>query len=146
VQSSTNPNGNQQLGGNKKKGHGKNSKGEKNNNKHKDTDNNEKSNNNVGEGKKERVKVKFSCKLCIDDHLTHLCHDLAKATRILYLPPAMLTNPFPHNQNMASSSLNAKNLASGIQNPLTQDNDCLCINMVKSEVNVATWSRNYSSP
>jgi hypothetical protein len=55
VQSSTNLNGNQQPGGNKKKGWGNNRKGGKNNNnKPKDNGNNEKSNNNVGEGKKER--------------------------------------------------------------------------------------------
>ena len=45
--------------GNKKKGRGNNHKGVKNNNKPKDNSNNEKSNNNVGEGKKERRKVKF---------------------------------------------------------------------------------------
>jgi hypothetical protein len=56
VQSSTNPNGNQQPGGNKRKGCGNNRKGGRNNNnnKPKDNVNNEKSNNNVGEGKKER--------------------------------------------------------------------------------------------
>jgi hypothetical protein len=47
---------------------------------------------------------------------------------------------------MASSSSNAENVASGIQKPLAQDNDNLCINMVKSEVNVATQSRDYISP
>jgi hypothetical protein len=47
---------------------------------------------------------------------------------------------------MASSSLNVGNVASGSQNPSTEDDDHLCINMVKSEVNIATWSRNYSSP
>jgi hypothetical protein len=59
--------------------------------------------------------------------------------------PSVLTNPFPHNQHMASSSSNARNVASGSQNPPTQDNDHLCINMVKSEVNVATRSHDYSS-
>jgi hypothetical protein len=59
VQSSTNPNGNQQLGGNKKKGRNNNRKGGKNNNKPKDNGNNERTNNNAGEGKKERCKVKF---------------------------------------------------------------------------------------
>jgi hypothetical protein len=78
VQSSTDPNGNQQPGGNKKKGHNNNRKGGKNNNKPKDNGNNERMNNNVGEGKKERCKVKFPCKLCIDDHLTHLCPNLWK--------------------------------------------------------------------
>jgi hypothetical protein len=50
VQSSSQPNGNQQLGGNKKKGCN-NRKGGKNGNKPKDNGNNEKMNNNVGEGK-----------------------------------------------------------------------------------------------
>jgi hypothetical protein len=58
----------------------------------------------------------------------------------------MLNNPFPHNQHMASISLNSGNVAGGSQNPLTQDCDCLCINMVKYKVNVATRSHDYSSP
>jgi hypothetical protein len=89
--------------------------------------------------------VKFPYKLCTDDQLTHLCPKLVEAVRILSLPPIVLTNPFPYNQHMASSSSNAINAASGSQNPPTQDGDHLCINMVKSEVNLATWSRDYSS-
>jgi hypothetical protein len=50
VQSSANPNGNQQPGENKKKEHN-NRKGGKNNNKPNDNGDNEKMNNNVGEGK-----------------------------------------------------------------------------------------------
>jgi hypothetical protein len=57
----------------------------------------------------------------------------------------VLTNPFPHNQHMASSSSNAVNATSGIQNPSAQDGDHLCINMVKSQINVATRSHDYSS-
>jgi hypothetical protein len=67
------------------------------------------------------------------------CEDFISTTHVL-------TNPFPHNQHMASSSSNAKNVASGSQNPPTQDGDHLCINMVKYEVNVATRSHDYSSP
>jgi hypothetical protein len=48
VQSSTNTNGNHQLGGNTKKGCGKNCRGGKNSNKPKDNGYNEKLNNNVG--------------------------------------------------------------------------------------------------
>jgi hypothetical protein len=81
----------------------------------------------------------------MDNHLTHLCPKLEEAARILSLPPVMLKNHFPHNQHMASSSLNAKNVASGSQNPLVEDDDHLWINMVKYEVNVATRSHNYSS-
>jgi hypothetical protein len=55
VQSSKNPNGNQQPDGNKRKGRN-NRKGGKNNNKPKDNDNNGKQNDNVGEGKKENVR------------------------------------------------------------------------------------------
>jgi hypothetical protein len=146
VHSSTNPNGNQQPGGNKKKGHGKNQKGgTNNNNKPKDTDNNEKSNNNAGKAKKERQNLKFPCNICTDDHLTHLCPKLAEAARILSLTLVVLTNPFPHIQHMKLTSSNAKNAASGIRNQPTQDSDHLCINMVKSQVNVATQSHNYSS-
>jgi hypothetical protein len=47
---------------------------------------------------------------------------------------------------MASSSLNVENVASGNQNPLTQDGDRLCINMVKYEVNIATRNHDYISP
>jgi hypothetical protein len=82
VQSSKNPNGNQQLGENKKKGRN-NCKGGKNNNKPKDNGNNEKMNNNAGEGKRERCKVKFPCNICTDDHLTHLCPKLAESSRLL---------------------------------------------------------------
>jgi hypothetical protein len=140
VQSSANPNGNQQPGGNKKKGCN-NRKGGKNGNKPKDNNNNEKMGNNVGEGKRERRKVKFPCKLCTDDHLTHLCPKLAEAVRILSQSPSMLTNPFPHNQHLASSSSNARNVAGGGQNQQSQDGDHLCINIVDVKVNVATRSR-----
>jgi hypothetical protein len=114
VQSSKNPNGDQQLGGNKRKGRN-NRKGGKNGNKPKDKDNNGKPNDNVGEGKKEKRKVKFPCKLCTDDHLTHLCPKLAEAVRLLNLPPAVLTNPFPHNQHLASSSLNVEMRSVGVK-------------------------------
>jgi hypothetical protein len=89
--------------------------------------------------------VKFPCNLCIDDHLTYLCPKLVEVVRFLSLPPAMLTNPFPHNHYMASSSSNVGNVVSGSQNPAAQDSDHLCINMVRSQVNVATRSCNYSS-
>jgi len=115
VQSLTNPNGNQQPGGNKKKGCN-NRKGGKNVNKPKDNNNNEKTGNNVGERKWKRHKVKFPCKLCTYDHLTHLCPKLAEATRLLAQSPDVLTNPFPHNQHLAMSSSNVGNAVGGGQN------------------------------
>jgi hypothetical protein len=137
MKSSTKPNGNQQPGGNNKKGCN-NRKGGKNVNKPKDNDNNEKTNNNDGEAKRERHKVKFPYKLCIDDHLTHLCPKLAEDGRLLSLPPAMLVNPFSDNHHMALSSSNAVNAAGGSQNPSLQDDDRLCINMVDEKIDVAT--------
>jgi hypothetical protein len=90
--------------------------------------------------------VKFPCNLCTNDYLTHLCPKLVKFVRLLSLPLVVLMNPFSHKHQMASSSSNAKNVASGSQNPPTQDSDHLCINIVKYEVNVATLSHDYSSP
>jgi hypothetical protein len=84
--------------------------------------------------------VSFPYKICTDDHLTHLFPKLAEVARILSLLPIVLTNPFPHNHHMVLSSSNARNVASGSQNSPTQDDDHLCINMVKYEVNVATQS------
>jgi hypothetical protein len=52
VKSLTNLNGNQQLGGTKRKGNSNNCRGGKHNNKFKENGNNEKPNNNSGEGKK----------------------------------------------------------------------------------------------
>jgi hypothetical protein len=144
VQSSKNPIGDQQSGGNKRKGQN-NCKGGRNNKKPKDKDNNGKQNDNAGEGKKEKCKVKFLCKLCTDDHLTHLCPKLTEAVRILNLPPTVLMNPFPHNQHLALSSSNAGNALGGGQNPPSQYRDRVCINMVDAKIDVATHSQYYSS-
>jgi hypothetical protein len=142
VQSSKNPNGDQQPDGNKWKGQN-NSRGGKN--KPKDKNNNGKQNDNAGEGMKEKHKVKFPCKLFTDDHLTHLCPKIVEAVKILNLSPAVLTNPFPHNQHLASSSLNTENASGGGQNPSSQDDDRVCINMVDATIDIATRSRYYNS-
>jgi hypothetical protein len=46
---------------------------------------------------------------------------------------------------MASRSSNVINVASGNHNSLVHDGNHLCINMVKSQINVATQSQDYSS-
>jgi hypothetical protein len=89
--------------------------------------------------------VKFPCKLCTDDNLTHLCPKLAEVARILAQLPTVLANPFPHNQHLASSFSNAENEAIGGQNQQSQDGNRLCINMVHGKIDVATRSRDYSS-
>jgi hypothetical protein len=68
-----------------------------------------------------------------------------EAARILNISPIVLTNPFPHNQHLASSSSNARNAPGGIQNPPLQDGDRVCINMVDTKINIATCSQDYDS-
>jgi hypothetical protein len=52
--------------------------------------------NNDGEGKTEKRKVKFLCKLCTDDHLNYLCPQLVEALKLLaQQQPIVLMNPFP---------------------------------------------------
>jgi hypothetical protein len=146
LQSSTNSNGNQQPGGNKRKGCGNNcNDGRNNDNKPKDNTNNDRLKFNVGEAKEEKKKVKFPCKICIDNHLTHLYPKIEEVVRLLSLSPDLLTNSFLHNQHMGLSSSKDGNAMSGSQNPLTQGSDLLCINMVKYQVNLATHSHDYSS-
>jgi hypothetical protein len=85
---SINLKGKQQPRWNKNKNHNNNHKGgnnnnNNNNNKSKDDHNNDKSNNNVGEGNKEKRKVKFPCNLCKEDHLTHLCPKIEEASSLI---------------------------------------------------------------
>ena len=70
----TSSKGNQQPGGKKKKG--KKGEGNQNQNKPKPA-------NNADGGKKENKKVKFPCKLCQEDHLTHLCPLMDQAQKLL---------------------------------------------------------------
>jgi hypothetical protein len=144
VQSSKNPNGDQQPDGNKRKVQ-TSRKGGKNGNKPKEKDNNGKQNDNVGEEKKEKRKVKFPCKLCTDGHLTHLCPKLMDAMMLFNLLPAVMMNSFSHNQHLASSFANTGNVAGGSQNPPLQDGDHVCINTVDEKIDIATRSLDYGS-
>jgi len=67
---STNPKANHQTEG-KKKQKNKKGKGDK------------KDANNDGDGKIEKRKVNFLCKICMDDHLTHLCPRLMESQNLL---------------------------------------------------------------
>jgi hypothetical protein len=89
--------------------------------------------------------VKFPCKLCKEDHLTHLCPKIEEASRLIAQHPVVLTNPFPHNQNMTSGASNTRNASSGSQNPSAHDGGHQCINMVRSEISVATRTHDYGS-
>ena len=74
----SNPKGNQWPGRNKKKGKN-NCKG---GNKNKNSNNNDKNTNARGD-KQSKCKVKFPCKLCKEDHLTHLCPHMEDASRFI---------------------------------------------------------------
>ena len=88
--------GNQQPGRNKKKG----KKNHKGGNRNENANSNDKNYWNDGGDKQLKRKVKFPCKLCKDDHLTHLCPQIDEASRFIAQGLAVLTNPLPHNQNM----------------------------------------------
>ena len=68
----TSQKGNQQPDGKKKRGN----KGEGNQNKQKPA-------NSADGGKKKKKKVKFQCKLCHENHLTHLCPLMEQAQKLL---------------------------------------------------------------
>ena len=86
----TSQKGNQQPGGKKNKG----KKGDGNQNKPKPV-------NNANGGKKEKKKVKFPCKLCQEDHLTHLCPLMDQAQKLLKAQqPAVLKDPSPKDRTM----------------------------------------------
>ena len=70
------PKGNQQSEGKKK---GRNNKKKGKNGK----SNANKTNEHVGEGPKDKKKVKFPCKLCVGDHLTHLYPKIRDVQRLL---------------------------------------------------------------
>ena len=106
--------GNQQLGRNKKKG----KKNRKGGNRNENANSNDKNARNVGGDKHPKHKVKFPCKLCKDDHLTHLCPRMEDASRFIAQGPAVLTNPLHHNQNMNSRTHDPHCASGGDQNPL----------------------------
>ena len=86
-------------------------------------ENNPKPINNADGGKKEKKKVKFPCKLCQEDHLTHQCPLIDQAQKLLKnQQPTILNDPFPQGQNAASVS----NVAGGTANTPDQN----YINMV----------------
>jgi hypothetical protein len=88
--------------------------------------------------------VKFPCKICTDDHFTHLFPKLEKVLRLLSQLLVVMTNPFLNNHQMVSRSSNAGNALSGNENPPVHEGDHICVNMVKYHINVATRSCDYN--
>ena len=71
--------GNQQPRRNRKKGKNNHKRGNKNEN----ANLNDKNDCNSGGDKQSKRKVSFPCKLCKDDHLTHLCSCMEDASRFI---------------------------------------------------------------
>ena len=93
---------------------------------------------NADGGKKENKKVKFPCKLCQEDHLTHLFPFMDQAQKLLKAQqPAVLKDPFPQGQNSASAS----NVAGGTQT----GPDPKYTNMVRSLTFLQTRNKNYET-
>ena len=86
-----------------------------------------------------KCKVKFPCKLCKDDHLTHLCPRIDEASRFLAQGPVVLTNPLPHNQNM-----DLKSQEQSSENDPPEASARGCINMVRA-AKVVTRAKYYGS-
>ena len=99
---SSNPKGSQQPGRNKKKGKNNRKVANKNDNETNDKKNN---NNNARGDKKPKRKVKFPCKLCGDDHLTHLCPRMEDSLKFISQGLYVFTNPLPNNQNINSRTV-----------------------------------------
>ena len=136
----SNPKCNQQLGRNKKKGKNNCKGGNKNEN----GNNNDKNTNNVGGDKHPKRKVKFPCKLCKDDHLTHLCPHMEDASKFIAQGPTVFTNPLPNNQNMNSRTVDLGITSCGPRNPLDAASGHGCINMV-NPTNVVMCGKEYGS-
>ena len=99
---------------------------------------------NVGRDKKPKEKVKFPCKLCGGDHITYLFPHIEYSLNYITHSLAVLTNPFPHNKNMASRTMDTGSSYSGNQNPLVLEGGYCCINMMLA-ANVVTHSKDYGS-
>ena len=89
--------------------------------------------------------MKFPCKLCAGDHLTHLCPKIQDAQRLLSQQgssstQAVLTNPFPQGQKLVVGA----NQNPGASSGGTQEGEIPSnIFMMSAHVDVATRSRDY---
>ena len=105
---------------------------------------------------KKMTKVKFSCKLCRDAHLTHLCPKITEAKRLLGHPNAaqqtvILRNPFPHpNQQMVVNAGYQQPPQGGNHPAPTQgagpSNPDPTIYMMEADISIQTQAKKYDVP
>ena len=84
--------------------------------------------------------MKFPCKLCKEDHLTHLFPHMEDASRFIAQGPTVLTNPLPNNQNMNLRTIDPGCASGGNQNLSESTSGHGCINMM-SATNVMTHTK-----
>ena len=94
--------------------------------------------------KKPKHKVKSPCKICGDDHLTHLCPPIEDASKFIVQRPAVLMNILPQNQNMISRTVDHGSALGGTPNPSDTVTSHGCINMMSTK-NVVTHSKDYGT-
>ena len=88
--------------------------------------------------------MKFPCKLCKDDHLTHLCPRMEYALKFIAQGPAVFTNPLLNNKNMNSRTVDPSCASGGTPNLPEAISGHGCINMVKAS-KVVTRAKYYGS-
>ena len=91
--------------------------------------------------------MKFPCKLCTGDHLTHLCPKIQDAQCLLSQQgssssQAVLTNPFPQGQQLVAGA----NQNTGASSRGTQEGETLSnIYMMSAHADITTRSRDYGT-
>ena len=105
---------------------------------------NDKNTPNARGNKQPKHKVKFPCKLCKDDHLTHLQPRMEDGLKFIAQGPTVFKNPLPNNKNMNLRIMDSGSASSGTQNPLDATSGHNCINMVKS-TSVVMHVKDYGS-
>ena len=92
----------------------------------------------------ENKKSKYLCNLCTKDHPTYQCPWLVEAQKLLaQQPPAVLTSPFTHGQNLTQASLSTKG---GSQGPPPPVNNPVSMNvyMMKGDAYISTRAHYYN--
>ena len=88
--------------------------------------------------------MKFPCKLCKDDHLTHLFPRMEDASKFIAQGTTVFTNPSPNNQNMNLNTVDLGYASGGNKNPSEATSGHGCINMVRA-AKVVTHAKDYGS-
>jgi hypothetical protein len=90
--------------------------------------------------------VRYPCKLCAEDHPTHLCPRLAEAQKfVTQQQQVVLTNPFQHGQNLTQASTSAEGGSQETCPPLNNSSS-VNVYMVRGDAFIMTRAHDYSKP